>query len=79
MMQTSAGKRDAGRAASGGAQLTEELRQWRRSQEQNVLVAGERDRRRSQYRVQVSVLWAGDCTAFKNNSLKLGGAIAGIQ
>jgi len=67
MMQTSAGKRDAGRVASGGAQLTEELRQWRRSQEQNELVAGERDRRRAQYRAQVSVLRAGDSTVFKNN------------
>ena len=76
---TSAGKRSAGRAASGGAQLTEELRQWRRSQEQSELVAGETDERRAQYRVQLCVLWAGECTAFKNNSLKLGGRIADIQ
>lgn len=58
-MQTSAGKRDAGRAASGGAQLTEEVRQWRRSQEQNELVAGERGRRRAHYRAQVSVCVTG--------------------
>jgi hypothetical protein len=31
------------------------VRQWRRSQEQNELVAGETDRRRAQYRAQVSV------------------------
>jgi hypothetical protein len=42
-------------------------------------VAGETDRRRAQYRVQVSVLWVGDYTVFKNNSLKLGGGIGGIQ
>ena len=42
-MQTSAGKRDAGKAAPGGAQLTEELRQWRRSQEESELVAGEKE------------------------------------
>lgn len=72
-MQTSAGKRDAGRAASGGAQLTEVLRQWRHSQEQNELVAGERDRRRAQCRAQVSVLRAGDSTVFKINPLNRGG------
>jgi hypothetical protein len=43
MLQTSAGKRDAGKAAPGGAQLTEELRQWRRSQEESELVAGEKE------------------------------------
>ena len=59
--------------------MTEELRQWRRSQEQNELVAGERerererDRRRSQYRTQVSALGAGDSAVFKNNSLNWGG------
>jgi len=83
MMQTSAGKRDAGRAVSGGAQLTEGVRQWRRSQEQNELVAGETDRRRAEYRAQVSVcvcvLRAGECTVFKNNLLKLGGGITGIE